>query len=433
MKKVHITSLGCAKNLVDSEVLGGQLKHRNYDLVENPENADVIIVNTCGFIEDAKNESIQAIFEAVDITRNTEKKLYVTGCLSQRYKNELRAKIPEVDAIFGTEDYENILKSLGEYDFHPEDMYKMRDLTSPGHFAYIKISEGCDHTCAFCAIPGIRGKHRSRTIESILAEAETLAAKGVKELLLVSQDTSAYGRDIYGRPKTVELIKNLADEKMFAWIRPLYWYPTNFPLKYIELMNEYEAIVSYLDMPIQHAGDNVLRNMRRGETKRSLDELYKNIKSIRPDIALRTTLILGHPGETEQDFEYLKQFISEIRFDRIGSFIYSDEEGTTAFDLSDKVDRKVAVRRRDEIMNMQQQISAEKNKILIGTRQKVIIDGYDSTQKVYHARTSRDAPEIDNEVIINVEEPDLEQIGTMQMVEITDAAEYDLFAQLEKR
>ena len=433
MKKVHITSLGCAKNLVDSEVLSGQLKHRNYDLVGDPENADVIIVNTCGFIEDAKNESIQAIFEAVDITRNSEKKLYVTGCLSQRYKNELRTKIPEVDAIFGTEDYENILKSLGEYDFHPEDMYKMRDLTSPGHFAYIKISEGCDHTCAFCAIPGIRGKHRSRTIESILAEAETLAAKGVKELLLVSQDTSAYGRDIYGRPKTVELLKNLADENMFEWIRPLYWYPTNFPMKYIELMNEYETIVPYLDMPIQHASDNVLRNMRRGETKRSLDKLYKNIKSIRPDIALRTTLILGHPGETEQDFEYLKQFISEICFDRIGSFIYSDEEGTTAFDLPDKVDRKVAVRRRDEIMNLQQQISTEKNKILIGTRQKVIIDGYDSTQKVYHARTSRDAPEIDNEVIINIEEPDPELIGTMHMVEITDAAEYDLYAQLEKK
>ena len=433
MKKVHITSLGCAKNLVDSEVLSGQLKHRNYDLVGDPENADVIIVNTCGFIEDAKNESIQAIFEAVDITRNSEKKLYVTGCLSQRYKNELRTKIPEVDAIFGTEDYENILKSLGEYDFHPEDMYKMRDLTTPGHFAYIKISEGCDHTCAFCAIPGIRGKHRSRTIESILAEAETLAAKGVKELLLVSQDTSAYGRDIYGRPKTVELLKNLADENMFEWIRPLYWYPTNFPMKYIELMNEYETIVPYLDMPIQHASDNVLRNMRRGETKRSLDKLYKNIKSIRPDIALRTTLILGHPGETEQDFEYLKQFISEICFDRIGSFIYSDEEGTTAFDLPDKVDRKVAVRRRDEIMNLQQQISTEKNKILIGTRQKVIIDGYDSTQKVYHARTSRDAPEIDNEVIINIEEPDPELIGTMHMVEITDAAEYDLYAQLEKK
>jgi ribosomal protein S12 methylthiotransferase len=433
MKKVHITSLGCAKNLVDSDVLGGQLKHRNYDLVDNPENADVIIVNTCGFIEDAKSESIQAIFEAVDITRNSEKKLYVTGCLSQRYKNELRAKIPEVDAIFGTEDYENILKSLGEEDFHPENMYKMRDLTTPGHFAYIKISEGCDHICAFCAIPGIRGKHRSRTVESILEEAETLAAKGVKELLLVSQDTSAYGRDIYDRPKTVDLIKNLADENMFEWIRPLYWYPTNFPLKFIELMNEYETIVPYLDMPIQHASDNVLRNMRRGETKRSLNELYKNIKSIRPDITLRTTLILGHPGETEQDFEYLKQFISEIRFDRIGSFIYSDEEGTTAFDLTDKVDHKAAVRRRDEIMNLQQKISTEKNKILIGTRQKVIIDAYDSKQKVYHARTSRDAPEIDNEVIINIEEPDPDLIGTMNMVEITDAAEYDLYAQLEKK
>ena len=433
MKKVHITSLGCAKNLVDSEVLGGQLKYRKYDLVDQPENADIIIVNTCGFIEDAKNESIQAILEAVDITKENDKKVFVTGCLSQRYKNELQAEIPEVDAIFGTEDYENILSSLGEDNFHAEDMYKMRDLTTPGHFAYIKISEGCDHTCAFCAIPGIRGKHRSRTIESILAEAEMLAQKGVKELLLVSQDTSAYGRDVYGRPKTVDLIESLARENMFEWIRPLYWYPTNFPIKYIELKNQYDSIVPYLDMPIQHASDNILQKMRRGETKQSLEKLYKNIQSIRPDITLRTTLILGHPGETEQDFENLKQFISEIRFDRIGSFLYSDEEGTMAYELADKVDRDVAERRRDELMQLQQKISIEKNQSFVGTSQHVLIDSYHHDQGVYHARTSRDAPEIDNEVMVHDDNPNPEMVGSLQFVKIIDSTEYDLIAQFDKK
>jgi len=433
MKKVHITSLGCAKNLVDSEVLGGQLKYRKYDLVDQPENADVIIVNTCGFIEDAKNESIQAILEAVDINKDNDKKVFVTGCLSQRYKSELREEIPEVDAIFGTEDYENILISLGEDNFHAEDMYKMRDLTTPGHFAYIKISEGCDHTCAFCAIPGIRGKHRSRTIESILAEAETLAQKGVKELLLVSQDTSAYGRDLYTRPKTVDLIESLARENMFDWIRPLYWYPTNFPIKYIELMNQYDSVVPYLDMPIQHASDNILRNMRRGETKRSLEKLYKKIQSVRPDITLRTTLILGHPGETDEDFENLKQFISEIRFDRIGSFLYSDEEGTTAYDLDNKVDRDVAERRRNELMQLQQEISIEKNQSFVGTSQHVLIDSYHNDQAVYHARTSRDAPEIDNEVIVHDDNPNLELVGSMQLVKIIDSTEYDLIAQFDRK
>ncbi len=428
MKKVHITSLGCAKNLVDSEVLGGQLKHRKYDLIHDPDKADVIIVNTCGFIEDAKKESIQAIFEAVELSRDNHKKVFVTGCLSQRYKEELRDEIPEVDAIFGTEDYENILKTLGEDDYHPEDMYKMREMSTPGHFAYIKISEGCDHTCAFCAIPGIRGKHRSRSIESILAEAEMLARKGVKELLLVSQDTSAYGRDISRRPQPVQLMKQLAELDLFEWIRPLYWYPTNFPLPYIELMNEYAALVPYLDMPIQHASDNVLRNMRRGETKQSLVKLYRHIRNIRPDITLRTTLILGHPGETEQDFEELKQFVSEICFDRIGSFIYSDEEGTTAFDLPEKVDRKIAVQRRNELMELQQKISRQKNRLRIGKTERVLIDSYNEDQKVYHALAAGDAPEIDNEIIISTGPGRTDLTGTMQTVIITDATEYDLYA-----
>jgi len=274
MKKVHITSLGCAKNLVDSEVLGGQLKQRNYILTSNPSEAELIIVNTCGFIEEAKKESIQAIFEAIDLKNEDKgKQVFVTGCLSQRYKEELTAEIPEIDAIFGTEDYVEILSCLGENNFHPEEMYKMRDLTTPGHFAYLKISEGCNHSCAFCAIPNIRGKHRSRAIEDILAEAKILANQGVKELILISQDTSYYGWDRYHKSMIIDLLSKIAVEDMFKWIRPLYWYPSNFPKEFIHLMNTYETIVPYLDMPVQHASDYVLGLMRRAEKKEKLIRL----------------------------------------------------------------------------------------------------------------------------------------------------------------
>ncbi|MCK5022449.1 MAG: 30S ribosomal protein S12 methylthiotransferase RimO, partial [Candidatus Pacebacteria bacterium] len=299
MKKIHITSLGCAKNLVDSEVLGGQLKRRDYTLTTNPSDAELIIVNTCGFIDEAKKESIQAIFEAIEYKNEDKgKQVFVTGCLSQRYKEELAIEIPAIDAIFGTEDYEQILNRLGDNNFHAEEMYKMRDLTTPRHFAYLKISEGCNHTCAFCAIPNIRGEHRSRKIEDILGEAKILADQGVKELILVSQDTSHYGKDRYGKSMIVDLLSKIAAEDMFTWLRPLYWYPSNFPKEFIHLMNTYDTIVPYLDMPIQHASDRVLGLMRRAEKKENLVRLYKQIKEIRPDLALRTTFIVGHPGET---------------------------------------------------------------------------------------------------------------------------------------
>lgn len=428
MKKVHITSLGCAKNLVDSEVLGGQLKRRKYTLTSNPSEAELIIVNTCGFIEEAKKESIQAIFEAIEFKNDDKaKQVFVTGCLSQRYKEELTNEIPAIDAIFGTEDYEHILSSLGENNFHPEDMYKMRDLTTPGHFAYLKISEGCNHSCAFCAIPNIRGKHRSRTIEDILAEAKLLADQGVRELILVSQDTSYYGKDIYKKSMIVDLISKIAEEKMFTWIRPLYWYPSNFPGKFIHLMNKYESIVPYLDMPIQHASDHVLGLMRRAERKDGLVRMYNQIKEIRPDIALRTTFILGHPGETKDDFEELKDFIELIRFDRVGAFVYSDEDGTGAFNLNNKVDKDTAQKRYAELMTIQTRISNEKNETLLDTVQYVLIDGYDQNQKYYHGRTSRDAPEIDNEVIISDSIYKPERIGTFIPVQITDVSEHELY------
>jgi ribosomal protein S12 methylthiotransferase len=431
-KKIHITSLGCAKNLVDSEVLAGQLKQRTYEMSENPSDADVIIVNTCGFINPAKEESIQAIFEAVKLKKNKrDKKVFVSGCLSQRYMDELKAEIPEVDALFGTEDYAKILQALGESDFHPEDMYKMRSLTTPKHFAYMKISEGCNHTCSFCAIPGIRGKHRSRSIEDILGEAEVLAQNGVKELLLVSQDTSYFGKDMYGSQRIVDLLEELARTGLFRWIRPLYWYPTNFPKNYLNLMQKYDSIIPYLDMPVQHASDRMLRIMRRGEQKQSLIELYREIRERVPEIALRTTLILGHPGETDEDYQILQDFLQEVRFDRVGTFTYSDEENTSAFELGDKVPEEIAEERRAGIMSLQEKISAENNARLIGTEQLALIDDIDPENNCYIGRTYRDAPEIDNELILQAEQVSAERIGEFAAVKITDATEFELYGEFD--
>ncbi len=431
MRKVHITSLGCAKNLVDSEVLAGQLKLRDYKLTNNPSDAELIVINTCGFIEDAKKESIQAIFEATEMKKSDRgKQVFVTGCLSQRYKDELTAEIPAIDAIFGTEDYENILYRLGENNYHPEEIYKVRELKTSNHFAYLKISEGCNHSCAFCAIPGIRGKHRSRKIEDILSETRILAEKGVKELILVSQDTSYYGKDIYQRTKIVDLISKIADEDLFTWIRPLYWYPSNFPREYIQLMNTYDTVIPYLDMPVQHASNRVLAMMRRAEKKEKLLALYSQIREIRPDIALRSTFIVGHPGESEDDFEQLIEFIQTVRFDRVGAFIYSDEEGTPAYDLYPKVDKEIAQKRYESLMTVQAKISAENNQRYVDSVQKVLIDGYDMDQNYYYGRTSRDAPEIDNEVIISSSDYDEKLIGTFVDVQISDVSEYELYGQI---
>jgi len=428
MKKIHITTLGCFKNQVDSDVLSGQLVNRNFIITENPEEADVVIVNTCGFIEDAKKESIDAIFEAVELkNRNGSKKVLVSGCLSQRYKEDITNEITEVDGVFGTEDYKGILKFLGEDAFNAEDQYKIRSISSPHHYAYLKISEGCNHQCAFCAIPLIRGKHKSRTIENIIEEANVLAEQGVRELILVSQDTSYYGKDFYGQQKIVELIKQIADKKLFDWIRPLYWYPTNFPMEFIELMNDYPSVIPYLDMPIQHISDNVLRQMKRGDTGTSIRSIYKKIRNLQPDIALRTTLILGHPGETEEDFKKLVDFIKETRFNRLGTFVYSDEEGTGAYNLKNKVEQSVAIERKNIIMEIQQQISKELNEDLVDTTQDVIIDRHDDSGKCYIGRTYRDSPEIDNEVTIENSSKDETIVGSIRKVYITEAQEYDLY------
>jgi len=430
MKKIHITTLGCAKNLVDSEVLRAQLQSRNYQITAEPGAAKILLINTCGFIADAKKESLQAIFEALEIKkRNPGTKVLVSGCLSQRYKKELARNIREVDAFFGTEDYGQILNYLGEDNFHPEEMYMIRARCTSGHYAYLKISEGCNHTCAFCAIPAIRGRHRSRRMEEIIQEARLLAQRGIKELILISQDTSYYGKDLYGEQRIVELIRELAEMNAFSWIRTLYWYPTNFPPAFIDLMNHYPVVIPYLDMPIQHVSDRVLGYMRRAESEAQLTAFYENIREIRPDITLRTTLILGHPGEREEDFRKLKDFVQKICFDRVGTFVYSDEDGTTAYTADDKVPVRLARRRRDQIMKVQQKIALQKNEQLLDSVQSVMIDSWHQQGSYYSGRTYRDAPEIDNEVIIRCNnKPDLS--GTIQPVRIDDVSEYELYGSI---
>jgi ribosomal protein S12 methylthiotransferase len=429
MKKIHITTLGCSKNLVDSEVLAGQLETNHFEVIDQPEESDILIINTCGFIEDAKEESIQAIFEALELkNEDPAKKVFVAGCLTQRYRKEIEKEVPEVDAIFGTEEYGAILKTLGTKHAAVDNLNRMRKVTTPRHFAYLKISEGCDHSCAFCAIPGIRGKHRSRTIESLVDESKKLIDRGTKELILISQDSSYYGKDLYGKPKMMQLLDELQNLEGLRWIRVLYWYPTNFPKDVIDLMAESDKIVPYIDMPIQHISEKMLRLMRRGDTRDSLLRLYDMFRKKIPEIALRTTLILGHPGETDKDFNELHEFIKEVRFDRLGSFTYSDEDHTIAFSLQDKVEHEVALERQAVLMETQRNISLENNQKFIGHKLEVLLDEFDINTGTFSGRTYRDAPEIDNEVIIRINNKNGKQKpGDFTSVLIQDAAEYELY------
>lgn len=428
MKKVHITTLGCSKNIVDSEFLTGQLQASEFEVIKEPEKSDVIIINTCGFIQSAKEESIQAIFEALKLKEeDPAKKVFVAGCLSQRYKPEIEKEMPEVDAIFGTEDYRAILKSLGKNHSAMDNLHRTRIVSTPRHYAYLKISEGCNHTCAFCAIPRIRGKHRSRTIESLVEESRKLAHNGAKELILVSQDSSYYGKDLYGKQAIVDLLQALEKIDEIEWIRVLYWYPANFPKDVIPFMKYSKKLLPYIDMPVQHISDKMLKIMRRGDTRQSLLNLYKTLRTEIPDIALRTTLILGHPGETEADFDELKKFVEDIQFDRLGTFTYSDEENTKAFIEKKKVSPDIANKRQAELMEIQKNISFNLNQKYIGKVLKVLIDSFDINSQTYIARTFRDAPEIDNEVIIKASDSDHFQPGEFANVTIEDASEYELY------
>jgi ribosomal protein S12 methylthiotransferase len=425
--KVNIITLGCSKNMVDSEVLSGQLIANDINVVHESAKKDhnIVIVNTCGFIEKAKEESVHTILQQVELKRRGRiDKVYVTGCLSERYKNNLEAEIPEVDAYFGTMELPLILKRF-EADYKA-DLVGERLLSTPSHYAYMKISEGCNRTCSFCAIPLMRGQHVSRPIESLVDEARRLVARGVKEVMLIAQELTYYGLDIYKKRELPRLLHALADVEGLEWIRLHYAYPSKFPMEIIDAIRERDNICNYLDMPLQHAANNMLRLMKRQITRQEMEDLVGEIRNRIPNICLRTTLIAGFPGETRDDVEELKTFIQKMRFDRVGIFTYSHEEGTTAHDMQDDVPAEEKEERAQEIMEVQQEISLEKNQEKVGRTFKVMVDKREAGR--YLGRTEYDSVEVDNEVIIQTKTK--LAIGEFVNVRITKAFDYDLEAEL---
>ena len=429
--KISVITLGCSKNTVDSERLMNQIKLNNFDLINNPNDADTVIINTCGFIEAAREESINTILEAINLKqRGKVNKVIVAGCLSERYLSELQKEIPEVDAYFGTEKYESILKELGgelKYNLLGE-----RFLTTPTHTAYLKISEGCDHPCSFCAIPIMRGKHKSKPIEELLKEAEFLAKNNSKELILIAQDTTDYGLDIYGKRVLSELLNELSKLNGIEWIRLMYAYPSHFPNDVIDTIADNPKICKYVDIPLQHISDSVLKSMRRGVTAKRTKDLINKLRNKIPDITIRTTFIVGYPNETEKDFENLCSFVEETKFDRIGVFTFSVEENTSSFILGDPVTEEIKQKRKETLMEIQREISSEKNKSLVGKKLKVLVES--SEGEYYIGRSYRDAPEVDGEVLIPKIEFDNSNFseGNFFTVEVTDFNDYDLYAKLAK-
>ena len=421
--KVNIITLGCSKNMVDSEVLSGQLIANAIDVVHENTKKDhnIVIVNTCGFIEKAKEESINTILQQVELKRRGKlDKVYVTGCLCERYKNNLEEEIPEVDAYFGTMELPNILKTF-DADYK-NDLMGERLLYTPRHYAYMKISEGCNRTCSFCAIPLMRGQHVSRPIESLVDEAKRLVDRGVKEVMLIAQELTYYGLDIYKKRELPKLLHALADVKGLEWIRLHYAYPSKFPIEIIEAIKERDNICNYLDMPLQHAANNMLNVMKRHITREEMEDLIGEIRNRLPDICLRTTLIAGFPGETRDDVEELKMFLQKMRFDRVGIFTYSHEEGTSAHDLDDNIPAEEKEERAQEIMEVQQEISFEKNQEKVGKTFKVLIDKKEAGR--YLGRTEFDSVEVDNEVIIQSKKK--LPVGEFVTVKITKAYDYDI-------
>src|SRR5436190_2802087 len=421
--KVNIITLGCSKNMVDSEVLSGQLLANEIDVVNENKKLDhnIVVVNTCGFIEKAKEESINTILDQVELKKRGKlDKVYVTGCLSERYKNNLETEIPEVDAFFGTMELPLILKQF-EADYKSE-LIGERLLATPRHYAYLKISEGCNRTCAFCAIPLMRGQHISRPIEELVREAEGLVKKGVKEIMLIAQELTYYGLDIYKKRMLPDLLNRLADIRGLEWIRLHYAYPSKFPLEILDVVRQRENICNYLDIPLQHAANNMLAAMKRQITREEMEQLLATIRAKVPGICLRTTLIAGFPGETRDDVEELKTFLQKERFDRVGIFTYSHEEGTSGYALEDNITPEEKERRAQEIMEVQQEISYEKNQEKIGKIFKVLIDKKEAGR--YLGRTEFDSVEVDNEVVIHSSKK--LTIGEFYNVTITKAYDYDL-------
>lgn len=430
--KVNVITLGCSKNTVDSEVLMGQLKANAFDVVHESSEKDssIVIINTCGFIDNAKQESIDTILQYASL-REAGKidKLLVTGCLVERYRESLQEEIPLVDAYFGTRELPRLLKSL-KADYKHE-LVGERLLTTPQHFAYLKISEGCDRPCSFCAIPLMRGKHISIPMEDLVKEAQLLARNGTKELLIIAQDSTYYGLDIYGKRNLSELLKRISDVNGIEWIRLHYAFPSGFPMEVLDVMRERSNICNYLDIPLQHISDKMLTSMRRGTSKAKTTELIHSIRERVPGIAIRSTLISGYPGETEDDHQQLLQWCQDIRLERLGVFTYSHEEDTHAFQLTDDVPQDVKQSRAEEIMAVQQQISLEKNQAMVGSVVKTLFDRKEGN--FYIGRTEFDSPEVDNEVLVDATANYI-SIGDMLDVQITSASEFDLYATvLEKK
>ena len=428
-RKVNVVTLGCSKNLFDSEVMMAQLKANAFDVEHESTRDDsgIVIVNTCGFIESAKQESIDTILRFGEAKQAGQlEKLYVTGCLSERYKEELAEGIPEVDAWFGTRDLPRLLKTL-RADYKKE-LVGERLLTTPAHYAYLKIAEGCDRPCAFCAIPLMRGKHVSTPMEELVRQAEGLAAQGVRELILIAQDLTFYGLDLYKERKLAELVRRLSDVEGIGWIRLHYAFPTGFPMDVLDVMAERENVCNYLDMPLQHASDDILKAMKRGTTQAKTDALVAAIREKMPDIALRTTLIAGFPGETEEHHQDVLEWVERSRFERLGCFTYSHEENTSAYALEDDVPEDVKRQRVEAIMELQAGISLELNEQLIGTEQKVLIDR--AEDGVWIGRTQYDSPDVDNEVRIPFRDDLHLRIGDFVQARITGASEFDLDAEV---
>ena len=419
--------MGCSKNLVDSEVLLTQLRGNNIDATHEDVNddANIVIINTCGFIDNAKQESIDTILRYVDAKdEGLVDKVYVTGCLSQRYKDDLEKEIPQVDAFFGTRDLPRLLKTLKANYKH--ELVGERILTTSSHYAYMKISEGCDRPCSFCAIPIMRGHHVSRPIEELVKEAGNLAKNGTKELLLIAQDSTYYGLDLYKKRNLAELLQRLADVEGIDWVRLHYAYPTGFPLDILDVMREHPNICKYLDIPLQHGSTEVLKLMRRGTTREKQEELIHTIREKVPGIALRTTLIAGHPGEGEAEFLEMADFVERMRFDRLGIFTYSHEDNTHAFSMEDNVPEEVKQERANEIMEIQESISLELNQEKVGKTFKVLIDRKESGNFI--GRTEHDSPEVDNEVLIDACKHYL-RTGDFADIRITEASEFDLYGE----
>ncbi len=425
--KVNIVTLGCSKNLVDSEVLLTQLKGNKIDATHESkqDDANIVVINTCGFIDNAKQESIDTILRYVDAKEDgLIEKVYVTGCLSQRYKDDLAKEIPLVDAWFGTRDLSRLLKQLNANYKH--ELVGERILTNPSHFAYLKISEGCDRPCFFCAIPLMRGKHISRPMEELVLEAKNLAKNGTKELLLIAQDSTYYGLDLYKKRNLAELLQRLSDVEGIEWIRLHYAFPTGFPMDALEVMAERKNICNYLDIPLQHGSTEMLQLMRRGTTREKTEALLKAIREKVPGIAIRTTLIAGHPGETAMHFNEMMTFVENSRFDRLGVFAYSHEENTHSHSMADNVPAKVKQERVDQLMELQQGISLELNQAKVGKIFKVLVDRKE--EGVFIGRTEFDSPEVDNEVILT--SADYLRLGDFVNAKVTSATEFDLMAEV---